>query len=216
MTTATSLVGRTVAERTWVSELRELLKETVSGVESGDRSNAAVLAEWRRGLGKEPMTAPGMWKHIVRVADRAHDRERDRVEEAVHHALALYATHQQSRSEAMHVDDEVSLGAACRRLAGGHDDENPGVRRRFYAAATADTADELAYHLRGLVTLLRGERIPLDYARLAWEIARWHNASSRSAVRRAWARDFEAQGRSGGTGDDSPTADRQSDDDQEG
>lgn len=208
--------ARTAKERAWVTVLRALLTETVAGVASDNRSVIAALAEWRRGLGKEPMSAPGMWRHIVRVADRAGDEERERVENAVHHALALYAAHQQSRSEPMHTYDRTSLGAACRRLAGGHDDENQGVRRRFYAAATADTIGELTYHLRGLVTLLRGGRIALDYTRLAREIAEWPHPDARSRIRRAWGRDFEARGRSEQTGDDTPTADGRSDDDQEG
>ena len=137
-----------------------------------------------------------MWHHMVPIVERVPDspgRQRQ-VEEAVHHALVLFALHQQSRPEPMHVNDQTSLGAACRRLATAEKYEL-GVRRRMYAAATADSVAELVGHLRGLVALLRTERIPLDYCRLAREIATWRNRAWRSGTRRSWGRDFEARPR---------------------
>jgi CRISPR system Cascade subunit CasB len=205
--------SRQAEEHAWVTALRKLLMETVGGVAGNNRNTAATLAEWRRGLAKEPMTAPGMWKDIVPVAERVGRSEgwRRRVEEAVHHVLSLYAVHQQSRSEPMHVNDGTSLGAACRRLAGGPDEENKGARRRMYAAVTADTPEELTHHLRGLVTLLRGKGIALDYTRLARELARWPYPAARTETRRRWGRDFEARGRSDEAGKDTPTAEARPD-----
>jgi len=181
-------------EPAWVVALRDTINGAFAQVAAG--KGAATLAEWRRGLGREPMGEPAMWKHIVPVADRVGDEHagrRRRVEDAVHYALTLYATHQQSRPEPMHVDDGTSLGAACRRLRDAVGSGEDGIRRRMYAAATADTVEELTGHLRGLVTLLRGAKIPLDYGRLAREIAAWSSVDSRSRIRRAWGRDFEAR-----------------------
>ena len=66
----------------------------------------------------------------------------------------------------------LGLGEVCRRLARkdlAQQDLDTGVRRRFHAAATSVSVDELVGHLRGLVTLLRGAGIPLDYQQLAEE-----------------------------------------------
>lgn len=162
----------------------------------------AALAACRRGLGKKPMDVPAMWPYVVRVTERASgssDHWPYRVEAAVHHTLALYATHQQGKSDPMHRRSDADhpgprFGRACRTCAqsrGERDRPDEGVRRRFYSAATADSLDELIGHLRGLVTLLRGESIPVDYVRLAADLAAWPNPEWRNSVRRRWGRDYE-------------------------
>lgn len=178
---------------TWLSKLGSTLS-----VVSMDSS---ALSACRRGLGKKPMDVPGMWSYIVPVRDKASHFEKDRVEIAVHHALALYATHQQSRRElnspSVHQrrsdGKRLGLGEMSRRLARNDvapRDLDTGVRRRFHAAATSVSIDELVGHLRGLVTLLRGAGLPLDYLQLAQDMADWQLPERRARVRRQWGRDF--------------------------
>ncbi|WP_103503353.1 type I-E CRISPR-associated protein Cse2/CasB [Streptomyces sp. SM14] len=138
-------------------------------------------------------------------------------QEAVHLALTLYALHQQSvRDEEMDVWN-ARFGSAVRTLAGGgwpkpsgaQGDEPAGgtaaeaksssgdasaisetIRKRFVRVGTASSLDSLAVRLRELVLLLRAERLPLDYGRLADQLARWQNPALRPDVRRDWGRDF--------------------------
>jgi CRISPR type I-E-associated protein CasB/Cse2 len=163
--------------------------------------DSAALSACRRGLGKPPMDVPAMWPYLVPVRDTAHPFDRDRVETAVHHVLALYATHQQTRRErttrSVHQrqtdGQRLGLGEVCRRLArkpATPTDLDAGVQRRFHAAATSVSIDELVGHLRGLVTLLRGAGIPLDYQQLAHDLADWQIPERRARVRRQWGREF--------------------------
>ena len=46
------------------------------------------------------------------------------------------------------------------------------------------------HHLRGVVQLLRGQSIPLDYALLADELALWQRRGGASIVRLRWGRAF--------------------------
>jgi CRISPR system Cascade subunit CasB len=116
-------------------------------------------------------------------------------ENAIYAAVTFYAMHQQSRDvkqSPMSVPG-VSLGAAMRRLASVRDgdqwDEGP-IRRRFVNAATSDSTEEFVLHLRGLVQLLRAERVPLDYPALAADLYRFHFAEARDGVRRDWGLEF--------------------------
>jgi CRISPR type I-E-associated protein CasB/Cse2 len=180
-------------ETSWLVELGSMLHRI--------SIDSSALSACRRGLGKKPMDVPGMWPYVVPVQDVVEDYDRRRVENAVHHALALYATHQQSRRElnapSLHqrrsAGQRLGLGEACRRLARRdttQQDLDAGVRRRFHAAATSVSVDELVGHLRGLVTLLRGAGIPMDYQQLAEDIANWQIPENRARVRRQWGRDF--------------------------
>jgi CRISPR system Cascade subunit CasB len=119
---------------------------------------------------------------------RIKDWEFQRVADAVHYALALCATHQQSRSVPAHVTGQ-SLGAAARRL-GQRMNSADGAATRFRAAATADTLEELVGHLRGLVPLLRSKDVRLDYVNLARAMAAWPDPFRRARFVKRWGMDF--------------------------
>ena len=69
-------------------------------------------------------------------------------------------------------------------------EDNPPILARFnQMAASADIA-ELAQHLRGIVTLLRANSIPLDYIDLADDLYRYQFEDNRNSLRLKWGRDF--------------------------
>lgn len=105
--------------------------------------------------------------------------------------LHLYATHQQSQNQPMHVVGQ-GLGTALRRLANplkAESREKP-VMRRYHALTTATDLPEMVHRLRGLVSQLRAEGIPLDYAQLALDLYLLQKENTRTGVRLAWARDL--------------------------
>jgi CRISPR system Cascade subunit CasB len=125
---------------------------------------------------------------------------------AEHAALALFAVHQQSQSASMHRAG-TQLGAAARLLhtggtaAGGKRSQSEpsggryseeAVNRRMHQTATATDPTELVTHLRGLVTLLRTIKQPLDYTQLRRDIERWHYPDARAGIRARWARHYFA------------------------
>lgn len=121
-----------------------------------------------------------------------------RAETALASALGLYATHQQSKMEPMHVSG-MGLGNAVARLANPTDAasrERP-VMRRFQSLNTATEMREIMHHLRGLVSQFRSEGIPLDYAALASDLYLLQQPQRRTGVRLKWAREMMRRPKSG-------------------
>jgi CRISPR system Cascade subunit CasB len=180
-------------------ELGDHVARTVSGLQHRLLRDApqpeavSALARLRRGIGRDPgfdytleqyLQVP---EHLLgyRPAD---DTQATDTEYAVHDAVTLYALHQQSRRERMHVDGR-GLGwamAGLVRASSGPD----GVRRRFAALGTASTYHESIYHLRGLITMLREHQIPLDYGLLADDLRTLRRPGGRPRMQAAWGREF--------------------------
>ena len=95
-------------------------------------------------------------------------------EQAVHAAVVLYAIHQQSRSEPMHVPG-IGLGQAVRTLSArrsGGPEWDPGTISRFQHLCRAQQWGIRIENLRGLIALMRSEGVPLDHGRLAADLWR--------------------------------------------
>ena len=147
-----------------------------------------ALAALRRGVGRPLDDAPTSWPYVMEVAAGSKSRE-----DAAHVALGLFALHQQSQTPGAINQSGWGLGRACRSLKQRRSTKGSsadGIERRFRAALGAESLTALAVHLRGLVTLLRAESVPLDYARLYWDLSRWGNPDQRDKVALRWARDY--------------------------
>ena len=117
--------------------------------------------------------------------------EISRAEWAIYTSLTLFALHQQGKdrkSAPMHQQGN-SLGSAAALLIDDEDDRER-VARRFYPAATASDMTELSHHLRGLITLLKANDIPMDYVKLAADLYSFQHPDSVNAVRLRWGEDF--------------------------
>lgn len=85
----------------------------------------------------------------------------------------------------------VSLGLAVGRMAYGNFNEN-GIRGMFDRLQTANSWKELTRHARGLIRLLRRERIAINYGMLAQDLEGLRSGRARAnAVRLRWGRDFQ-------------------------
>lgn len=158
-----------------------------------DRSAAvAGLARLRRGVGKPAGSVNEILQYTVseKFAGPGAGDGPTPAETAAHVALTLYAVHQQSQHKRMH-QRGYGLGRSVRML---HPEDFgtvvPPVLRRFQALGTAQNLEELVHHLRGMVQLLRGRDIPLDYALLADELTLWQRRGGASTVRLRWGREF--------------------------
>jgi len=54
----------------------------------------------------------------------------------------------------------------------------------------SDSYEQLSWHLRGFVQLLRASNIPLDYPRLTEDLYWFQFADSRNGARLKWGQDF--------------------------
>lgn len=160
-------------------------------------ASVSACAQLRRGLGREPGSVPEIWPWTV--DGLTNDETSDRVtaeEAAVHHALTLFAFHQQGKSARMH-DPDRTFGAAVRWLADRGRGERPihetPVYRRFSALTTAGSVGEVSVHGRGLVGQLKAEGLGFDYARFADDLFYLGLPGRAAAVRRRWSRAFFAR-----------------------
>jgi CRISPR system Cascade subunit CasB len=157
-------------------------------------SARATLARLRGAVAREPGSVPEIWAVTIDgVPGTPRGDEPTHQERAVHTAMTLFAVHQQSRSEPMHVRG-VGLGQAIRRLESASpthgDGEVSPVRRRFDALASATSMTEAAHHLRGIVGQLRSEGIALDYGALAEDLDALQAPGRAEKVRLRWARQY--------------------------
>lgn len=166
---------------------------------SDKSTGARRLSALRHAIVKEPGSSADIWDieigglraDLVGKDDRPSSAER-----AVHGALTLYAFHQQSKSNPMHVSGrEHGLGCAMRDLV--QQDQNhyrnraeEELPRRFAALVTAESMPEMLHYLRQLIQQLRSAGIPLDYGLLAADLYRLQNPYQADSVRRGWGRGF--------------------------
>lgn len=166
-----------------------------SGIAIGSSTSKANLAKLRRAVNTQPGATPEVWDITLgglpaQVVGKTDDPSFGEI--AVHNALALFAIHQQGKGEFMHKQDQ-KLGLAVRKFiyvndaAGGFDNESP-ILRRFNALSTSDSVEELLWHLRSLVTQVRGSNIHIDFVDLAASLYDFHFPESRDRVRLNWGR----------------------------
>lgn len=154
----------------------------------------AELARLRRGIGKLPGSMPELWNITMKDLPEilvGKDEKPSYGEWAVYTTLTLFALHQQGKdlkSQCMN-QEGMFLGKAVRTLIQTSEDENR-VKRRFDAAATSNSMEEIAHHLRGLIQLLKSENIPLDYPKLTEDLYRFQFPEARDNVRLMWGREF--------------------------
>lgn len=188
-----------------LGEVGQLVSSRVAALVAtrGTSGTTALLARLRRAVGKPPGWDPQLWElTLADVPGRIGSDAPTAGERAVHTSITLYAVHQQSRSETMHVRG-YGLGRSVRLLASATQAES-AVRRRFDAAATATSFDEVVHHLRGLVTQLRAHRVPLDYGHLADDLLQLQDPRTVDAVRLRWGRQYYRIDRDGAP--DAPAA----------
>ncbi|WP_431901604.1 type I-E CRISPR-associated protein Cse2/CasB [Nonomuraea sp. bgisy101] len=168
----------------------------------------ALLARLRRGAGKLPQDVPDLWG--MTGTDRLYEHDLSeadmvRAETALFVTVTLYALHQQSRTDKGMHRRNIELGEAVRRLMPRGEIDEP-IRRRFVRVGTAGTRQTLAHRLREIVSLLRGESISLDYARLAGQLYQAQHPDGMRQVRQSWGRSFHAYRppASSSTGDTTP------------
>ncbi len=182
MTSLRGSVGSYVAKRI------ESLTQTRN--QSGGR---AALARLRRGIGHEPGEIPMLWgEFLLELPEELRSRSSrpTRAEWAIYAALTLFAMHQQGKEETMHRKG-IDLGRATARLVSDREDQER-IWPRLNRVALACDMQELNYHLRQLIQILKSEDIPLDYVRLAEDLYDHQGEDTVNRVRLQWGRSFFA------------------------
>lgn len=163
--------------------------------DAGSSAATAKLAQLRRGSGTDPVSHPELWGIIFGENEDTHDFPEHyrgkydtptRGEYATFTALTLYALHQQSRSQLMHVPN-FRFGTAVGQLVL---QTSESMKKRFDALLKARSESARRHYLRSLITLLRSEEIAFDYGQFAQDYMQLQNPEKRDAVILRWSRDF--------------------------
>ncbi len=160
----------------------------------------AMLAKLRRGIGKQPGELPGLFE--ILFGDMPEELystgyEPSYAEWAIYTALTLFALHQQGKDHPMSTGGKTegkntgnSLGAAVGYLVKQDREREPAIKQRFDAVLTANEFTEFAHHARGLIQLLRGGDITLDYPRFAVDMYWYQFEEIRNRIRLRWGEDY--------------------------
>jgi len=141
-----------------------------------DTEQRGELASLRRGLGKSAGAEPEMLRYVVPWLPKETSIWQ---EEPYFLVASLFAMHAQPGGWGNMGDH---LARACES-----EQRSEALERRLTALLAAHP-DDLAYHLRQTVSLLRACDIPVDWSRLLKDIQNWGHPDR--WVQRNWARSF--------------------------
>ena len=149
----------------YIAHLKALVKE----------ENRAALAALRRALSGNPRYITDAFQYIGRYLPSYR-----RGQDAYILVGALFAYHPQ-------VAEKGNMGNHFAALRGKNPEREKAFERRFSAMLKAHP-DDLAYHLRAAVSLLKSNEIPVNWPQLLRDVLRWGHPER--FVPRDWAAAF--------------------------
>lgn len=190
-----SEIGSFVAKR--IAELQYKEERSATG-----RSGNVMLASLRRGVGKAPGELPELFGVVLPELPEefvSSDGTATKEEWASYITLTLYALHRQGgdgKNDLVHTGEKVSIGRALKQLSDrqreGKQDINAEKRalQKMQMLITSKDMNELSYHLRSVVQLLKREVIALNYITLVEDLYEFQDADGKNRVSLRWGRDF--------------------------
>ena len=176
------------------SDVSSYVARQVGILQLDTNARAANLAKLRRGVGKTLEESPETWSMVLSgmpegLLSKSADCRATEGEKAAYTALTLFALHQQGESRPVN-SPGASFGNAIRSLVTPENEE--GIKRRFDAVVTSTTIEELSYHARGLVQLMRASDrlIAMDYPRFAKDLYNFQFPDGRRNVILSWGQDY--------------------------
>lgn len=144
--------------------------------------NLGALAALRRGLSGEPRTVAAVFPYVVPYLPTTATLAEQQAYELV---AALFATHREHWYVQRGQRELRNMGASFARLSLNRAKES--LEKRFVALLNA-SGEDLRYHLRHAVALLKASDISIDWAQLLRDVQEWGDEDR--PVQRAWARAF--------------------------
>ncbi len=179
----------------WNQDIRRFMQRRIHQL----HPSKAALAKLRRGIGKKLGEMPELLGFVLPEEEiSASPPQEARIEKALYTALTLYALHQQGIDACVSTNQAEgeasasrwnSFGHAVRKLWKSTSNQN-GVSRRFDQVLTAKDLPELANHARGLISLMKGQQVFLDYPSFAVDLYWFQRLDSRRDVVLRWGKDF--------------------------
>lgn len=181
-------------------ELEEYVTKKVNqiAVQSETSEGKALLANLRHGIGHVPGEKPEIFGILLMDMPEIFYSDNGKPTEgewASYIALTLYALHQQgfnTKLQPMFTNEKISIGKALAKLAFIENDVNAKERmlQRLKELATSKDMNELSYHLRSVIQLLKREAIELNYSLLAKDLYEFQYPDAKAKVCLRWGQDF--------------------------
>jgi CRISPR system Cascade subunit CasB len=184
------------------TEVGKATAQIIRRIESQQESGMAkaMLAKLRRSAGQSFAEAEAVWPMLLAQMPEAmlsSSGVPTAAENAVFVALQLYALCQQGSrrvsglpggdkpAEANEMRQRLNMGASLRTLRSAANEK--ALDRRFNAMLTAQSFDELAYHLRQLIKLAKAAGVrAIDFSRLAQDLF-WFQRGGAQQMKLRWA-----------------------------
>lgn len=174
------------------------IEQLIANADTG--TGKSSLSYLRKGLGRKPGELPDLWGELLLGMPEdfyGEDGYSSKEEWACYLAITLFALHQQGRDAKilpMH-EKNMGLGRALYLLSSHDSDENGELRifKRLKALSTSKNVNEMGYHLRQIIQLLKGKNIPLDYGLLAEDLFKCQYDESSSRIHLRWGQEFYSQ-----------------------
>lgn len=156
----------------------------------------AVLANLRNSIGKPITQTIGAWVFIFdKIPEEFQGQYENpsREENAILIALQMYALHQQGDDVSVNISSMdnrwKNIGDSLKSLR--FLDDGNAINRRFNAMITASGFEEIVYHLRQLIKILKSKsEQKINYAKLAEDLYDLQNDYRFEKVRFSWARSY--------------------------
>lgn len=144
------------------------------------RNNSGIMADLRRGRGKEPVDCITMHRWVCRfVPDGQVGTGK---EWAVYTVASQFALNPNAKA------CDRSLGWSLREVARSGRFSEQGLEARLIRLSRSRTSAQLCKQLPGLLSVLASSRAPISWPLLASDINQWDFDSAK--VIRRWMRDF--------------------------
>lgn len=147
------------------------------------KDNRGVLAELRKGLGREPWTEVALFPYVALFTNKDTFPSR---EKSLYMIAALFASHPMNKEDGNMGD---SLSALKRRKMAeiSEGSGGDGIERRFVQLLKTDF-DNLPIILRQQINLLKSNNIPVNWGQLLEDLQAWNHPDG--YVQRNWAKSF--------------------------
>lgn len=154
----------------------------------------ARLANVRHSIGRPISESMEAWQFVFENLpdDLRGNKVLNNNEKVAMTVLQLYAIYKQGNSDAIMAEDEATeknMGYVFRSLR--DEEDTIAIDNRFNTMLTSDSFEELSYHLRTMIKILKSKNrnIKIDYGRLAKDLKQFADGYDED-LRLNWARDY--------------------------
>lgn len=176
--------------------VRKVTNQIIGKIEQGEKygiQKAAVLARLRNSVGKPLPEAEDVWPILFENLPQqflSQSGYETYEEKAIYTTLQLYAVCMQGSAGSV-ISDPAYKGSIGMSLRNGRDpDDSKALDRRFGALITADTFEEMSYHLRQMLKVVKSHTgMTINFPRLASDLLYFQLGNQRKICFR-WAQDY--------------------------